>query len=293
MSPVWTRLIRFVGTDNKIYFGEHIISKAEDTVNQLLATGSLEAKVIVGDVLSDEAIITDQVIKVQSLLAPLTREQIPIMKCIGLNYKAHIAEGGRTPPPYPSIFIKPSTCLADAYEDIPIPRTAQGTVDYEGELAIIIGKTGKNIPVEQVSEYIAGYTVANDVSCRHWQRDSKFAGGVPQWCFSKGFDKYAPIGPAIISAKILGERPALDLVTRVNGETRQRTNTSDLLFHVPEIVSFVSQGTTLEKGTVIMTGTPAGVAMGMKEPKYLQNGDVVSVEIACIGKIENRMAFEQ
>lgn len=89
MSPVWTRLIRFVGTDNKIYFGEHIISKAEDTVNQLLATGSLEAKVIVGDVLSDEAIITDQVIKVQSLLAPLTREQIPIMKCIGLNYKAH------------------------------------------------------------------------------------------------------------------------------------------------------------------------------------------------------------
>ncbi|KAI8144075.1 hypothetical protein BJV82DRAFT_537349 [Fennellomyces sp. T-0311] len=288
MSPVWTRLIRFVAADSKIYFGEPIVA-GDATVDKLLEAGSLEAKVITGDVFAEDAVVTDQVVKVQSLLAPLSKDQIPIIKCIGLNYKAHIAEGGRTPPPYPSVFIKPNHSLADAFEDIPIPKLAYETLDYEGELTIVIGKTGKDIPIEKVGEYVAGYTVANDVSNRKWQRDPKYAGGVPQWCFSKGFDKFAPIGPAIVSQKLLGDRPALDLTTRVNGEVRQSTNTSDLLFHVPEIVSFISQGTTLEKGTIIMTGTPAGVAMGMKNPLWLQNGDVVEVEIASIGKVSNKM----
>ncbi|KAI9497288.1 degradation of aromatic compounds [Zychaea mexicana] len=290
MSPVWNRLIRFVAADSKVYFGEPIVS-GDATVDKLLEAGSLEAKVVTGDVFADDAVVTDQVVKVTSLLAPLSKDQIPIIKCVGLNYKAHIAEGGRTPPPYPSIFIKPSHSLADAFEDIPIPKLAHETLDYEGELTIVIGKTGKDIPIEKVGEYVAGYTVANDVSCRKWQRDPKYAGGVPQWCFSKGFDKFAPIGPAIVSQKVLGDRPALDLTTRVNGEVRQSTNTSDLLFHVPEIVSFISQGTTLEKGTIIMTGTPAGVAMGMKNPLWLNNGDVVEVEIASIGKVSNKMAY--
>ncbi|ORY98697.1 hypothetical protein BCR43DRAFT_543671 [Syncephalastrum racemosum] len=289
--PVWNRLIRFVAVDGKTYFGEPMIKEVEVTVDQLLAQGCLEAKIITGDVLSDNAVVTDQVVKVASLLAPLSKDQVPIIKCVGLNYKAHIAEGGRTPPPYPSIFIKSNHSLADAYEDIPIPQLAHETTDYEGELTIVIGKTGKDIPIDKVGEYVAGYTVANDVSNRKWQRDPKYAGGVPQWCFSKGFDKYGPIGPAIVSNKVLGDRPGLQLTTKVNEEVRQNTNTSDLLFHVPEIVSFISQGSTLEKGTIIMTGTPSGVAMGMKEPKWLNNGDVVSVEIAQIGKIANKMSF--
>lgn len=144
----------------------------------------------------------------------------------------------------------------------------------------MIGKTGKNIAKENALEYVTGYVASNDVSARTWQRDPAYAGGVPQWCFSKGFDKYAPLGPMIVSPKLLGDASNLRLQTWVNDELRQDTLTSDLLFGVKEIVSFISQGTTLEQGTVIMTGTPAGVAMGMKpEPRYLKNGDVVHVSM--------------
>lgn len=160
-------------------------------------------------------------------------------------------------------------------------------------MSVVIGKTGKNISKENALDYVAGYCASNDVSARKWQRDPAYAGGVPQWCFSKGFDKYAPLGPMLVSPKVVGEANNLDLQTFVNGELRQSSNTSDLLFGVKEIISFISQGTTLEKGTVIMTGTPAGVAMGMKPtPKYLKNGDVVEVKIAQLGSCVNRMAFE-
>ena len=205
-----------------------------------------------------------------------------------------VQEGGRKPPPYPSIFIKPSACVASSDEDIPIPKLAQvNQCDYEGELAIVIGKTGKNISKEKALEYIAGYVVSNDVSARTWQRDPAYAGGVPQWCFSKGFDKYAPLGPVIVSPDVVGDASKLRLQTWVNGELRQDTETSDLLFGVTDIVAFISQGTTLEQGTVIMTGTPAGVAMGMKpEPKYLNDGDVVKVSIQHLGSVENKMRWE-
>lgn len=157
----------------------------------------------------------------------------------------------------------------------------------------MIGKTGKNIPKENALDYVAGYVVSNDVSARTWQRDPAYAGGVPQWCFSKGFDKFAPLGPMIVSPSVLGEANNLRLQTFVNGEARQDSNTEDLLFPVKEIISFLSQGTTLEQGTVILTGTPAGVAMGMKPvPKYLQNGDVVEVKIEGLGSVKNRMVFE-
>lgn len=140
--------------------------------------------------------------------------------------------------------------------------------------------------------YVAGYAAANDVSARTWQRDPTFAGGVPQWCFSKGFDKYAPISPVLVSPEVVGAADMLQLKTYVNGELRQDTNTDDLLFGVKKIIAFLSQGTTLEKGTVILTGTPAGVAMGMNPPKYLNDGDVVEVKIEQLGSVKNKMAFE-
>lgn len=185
--------------------------------------------------------------------------------------------------------------MASSYEDIPIPRLAQDDqCDYEGELAVVIGQKGKNIPKEEVLDYVAGYVSSNDVSARKWQRDPAFAGGVPQWCFSKGFDKYAPLGPMLVSPKVVAAADNLSLQTFVNGEMRQSSNTNDLLFGVQEIVSFISQGTTLEEGTVIMTGTPAGVAMGMKpKPQYLKDGDVVEVRIAELGSTKNRMVFEK
>lgn len=156
----------------------------------------------------------------------------------------------------------------------------------------MIAKTGKDIDKEDALEYVAGYVVSNDVSARTWQRDPEYAGGVPQWCFSKGFDKYAPLGPMIVSPKLVGDASNLRLQTWVNEELRQDSSTSDLLFGVKEIIGFVSQGTTLEQGTVIMTGTPAGVGMGMKpEPRYLKNGDVVKVSIEHLGSVRNKMVW--
>lgn len=158
---------------------------------------------------------------------------------------------------------------------------------------IYIGKDGKNIPREQALEYIAGYTIGNDISARTWQRDPQFAGKVPQWCFAKGFDKFAPVGPMIVSPELVGYADNLELQTLVNGQIRQHTNTSDLLFGVVDIVSFCSQGTTLQKGTIIMMGTPAGVALGMNPPRWLNDGDVVEVKIQNLGSLRNRMVFER
>jgi 2-keto-4-pentenoate hydratase/2-oxohepta-3-ene-1,7-dioic acid hydratase in catechol pathway len=170
---------------------------------------------------------------------------------------------------------------------------AEDTVCQFYSKAIIIGKTGKNILSRDALDYVAGYASSNDVSARTWQRDPAYAGVVPQWCFSKGFDKFAPLGPMMLSPTVVGAANNLRLQTFVNGHLRQESNTDDLLFGVRAIISFLSQGTTLEKGTVILTGTPAGVAMGMKpKPEYLEDGDVVEVRIEGLGSCKNRMVFE-
>ncbi|EGW35560.1 uncharacterized protein SPAPADRAFT_146930 [Spathaspora passalidarum NRRL Y-27907] len=293
MTVAWKRLIRFVAKDGKIYRGEPIVTDAEyDVGRQVLEGKTVKAKVIKGDNIFEDAAVTDEVLEVKTLLGPLTEDQVPIIKCVGLNYMKHIQEGGRTPPPYPSIFYKPRFSVADFGEPIPIPRIAQeDQCDYEGELCVVIGKTGKNIKEEDALKYVAGYVSGNDVSARTWQRNPAYAGGVPQWGFSKSFDKYAPLGPQLVSTQIIPDPAALQLTTRVNGEVRQNTGTDDLLFNVPKIIAFISQETTLEQGTVIMTGTPSGVAMGMKEPKYLKNGDEVEVEISQIGTLSNKMDF--
>ncbi|CAK7220671.1 hypothetical protein SBRCBS47491_004268 [Sporothrix bragantina] len=161
-----------------------------------------------------------------------------------------------------------------------------------GLKALVIGKTGKNIPKDKALTHVAGYIVCNDVSARDWQRDPGKAGLAPQWCFSKGFDKWLPVGPMLVSPSVVGNAGSLQLRTLVNGEIRQDASTDDLLFGVEEIVSFCSQGTTLEAGTLILTGTPSGVAMGMKPPRYLQNGDIVEVSISGLGSVRNKMVFE-
>lgn len=289
----WNRLIRFVAKDGKIYRGEPIVSNSDYDVGKQFAEGKvIKAKVVTGDNIFTNAKVTDEVLEVEKLLGPLTPQDVPIIKCVGLNYMKHIQEGGRTPPPYPSIFYKPKFSVADHNEPIPIPKIAQqNQCDYEGELCVVIGKTGKDIKEEDALSYVAGYVSGNDVSARTWQRDPAYAGGVPQWGFSKGFDKYAPLGPALVSTNVIKNPGVLQLTTTVNGEIRQNTNTDDLLFNVPKIIAFISQSTTLEAGTVIMTGTPSGVAMGMKTPKYLNHGDVVEVAIDQIGTLSNKMDF--
>jgi 2-keto-4-pentenoate hydratase/2-oxohepta-3-ene-1,7-dioic acid hydratase in catechol pathway len=155
---------------------------------------------------------------------------------------------------------------------------------------VLIGRDGKNIPELEALDYVAAYTAGNDLSTRDWQREPAKAGPVPQWCFSKSFDKYAPVGPCLVSPAEL-DPDSLTLQTRVNAEIRQETNTSDLWFGVRKLIAFCSQGQTLQKGSLIMTGTPGGVGLFMKPPRFLKDGDVVTVEIENIGTLRNTVTF--
>lgn len=174
-----------------------------------------------------------------------------------------------------------------------IPKIAQDNqADYEGELCFIISKDAKDVSEEEAYGYIGGYTSGNDVSARKLQRDPLLAGTVPQWNFSKGFDTYAPLGPQIVSTKVIPDPSKLHLKTIVNGELRQNEGIDDLLFKVPYLVSYCSQGTTLKKGTVVMTGTCAGVGYAMKNPQFLKPGDVVEVNLSPeIGTLRNVVEY--
>jgi 2-keto-4-pentenoate hydratase/2-oxohepta-3-ene-1,7-dioic acid hydratase in catechol pathway len=202
-----------------------------------------------------------------------------------------VLETGRALPTCPTVFTKPSPTVADHLEDIPIPKIAQTQCDYEGELTILIGAEAKDISEEGALDYVAAYTVGNDVSARDWQREAGKAGPVPQWSFSKSFDKYAPLGPCLVARSVLGAADSLPLRTLVNGEVRQEGNTADLCFGVKALVAFCSQGQTLQKGSLIMTGTPGGVWLFMKPQGFLKHGDVVDVEIEGIGRLSNKMVF--
>ncbi|KAK5108560.1 hypothetical protein LTR62_008217 [Meristemomyces frigidus] len=287
----WERLIRYVSAkDGKIKFGEPIVDGKAD-IDALALKGELKVKVLEGaDWLA--ASPTGEEDEVKELLGPLTPMDVPVVRCTGLNYKTHIKETGFDMPANPTLFLKTRQAVADTRKPVPIPALGQPQCDYEGELTIVIGKDAKNVSEADALEYVAGYVSSNDVSCRDWQMEKDKAGMMPQWCFSKTFDKYAPLGPAIVSTSVLGDAKGLGLKTFVNGEVRQETNTSDLLFGVRKLVSFFSTGQTLEQGSLIMTGTPGGPAIGMKPPKWLRDGDEVVVEIEGIGKVVNVMRFE-
>jgi len=289
MAPPWNRLIRFIGVDNQIRYGEPILPSEDADIGKL---EGLTAKLIEGkSVFSEDCVVTDKVVKVQKLLGPLTRYDVPTTRCIGLNYAKH--KGGRPVPPLPTLFFKGANSIAGHGDIVEIPKICQDDqADYEGELVVIIGKDAKNVPKEKALDYVLGYTAGNDVSSRKWQRDPKLAGGVPQWGFSKSFDQYAPLGPAIISSKLISDPNALVLQTRVNGQLRQDTNTTDMLFDVPTLIAFLSQGTTLEAGSIIMTGTPEGVGYAMKDPQFLKAGDEVEVFVEGIGTLKHGISYE-
>ncbi|KPI35987.1 Fumarylacetoacetate hydrolase domain-containing protein 2 [Cyphellophora attinorum] len=288
----WDRLVRYCLADSdNIKYGQPVLSKGQETeISQLARAGKLEVEVLEGSSPFD-ASPTGRVERVGRLLGPLRPEDVPIVRCIGLNYKTHILETGRALPTCPTVFTKPAPSVADHGEDIPIPKIAQSQCDYEGELVVLIGKDAKDVSEAEALDYVAGYTVGNDVSARDWQRETGKAGPVPQWSFSKSFDKYAPLGPCLTAAHVLGDASGLQLKTLVNGEKRQESNTSDLCFGVRQLVAFCSQGQTLQKGSLIMTGTPGGVALFMKPQVFLKHGDEVCVEIARIGRLSNKMSF--
>ncbi|KAF1947329.1 fumarylacetoacetate hydrolase family protein-like protein [Clathrospora elynae] len=296
MAPNWDRLIRFIATDGRELRGEPILPSADFDVGTTTEETGLKAKVIDvknSDIFDPATKVTDEVATVKRLLGPVTVDEVPIIRCIGLNFIKHIQEGGRTLPPYPTTFIKANTALNDHNAPIVIPKIAQDNqADYEGELCFIISRDAKDVSEADAFDYIGGYTSGNDVSSRKLQRDPNLAGTVPQWNFSKGFDTYAPLGPQIVSTKIVPDPSKLHLKTRVNGELRQSEGIDDLCFKVPYLVSYCSQGTTLKRGTVVMTGTCAGVGYAMKEPQFLKPGDVVEVTLSPeIGTLKNVVEY--
>ncbi|TKA34292.1 hypothetical protein B0A50_00272 [Salinomyces thailandicus] len=294
-NPVthWDRLIRYVSAkDSQTRYGDPIIPATDaknPDIDALALKGGLRVKVLEGPT-PVRAKPTGEEDEVGRLLGPLTPEDVAVVRCTGLNYRSH--KTGFDLPANPTLFLKPRTTITDTRHSIPIPPLAQSQCDYEGELTIVIGRSGKNIPEASALDYVAGYTCGNDVSCRDWQMEKPKAGMMPQWCFSKSFDEYAPCGPCVVSTQVLGDAAGLGLRTLVNGEVRQESNTGDLVFGVRRLVSFFSQGQTLEEGSVIMTGTPGGVGLGFKPPRWLKDGDEVVVEIEGVGKVVNRMKFE-
>jgi len=205
--------------------------------------------------------------------------------CLGLNYWSHVEESGRSPPSDIVLFMKPRTALAGPYETIKVPRMVK-KLDYEGELAIVIGRKGRNIPVDKANEYIFGYMVMNDVSARDFQ----FSDG--QWTRGKGFDGFAPIGPWIVTKDEVKDPNYLYIKTWLNSELRQDSNTSDMIFKIPEIINRISKVMTLEPGDIISTGTPAGVGIFDKSgDKLVKEGYRVRIEIESIGYIENKFIF--
>jgi 2-keto-4-pentenoate hydratase/2-oxohepta-3-ene-1,7-dioic acid hydratase in catechol pathway len=223
----------------------------------------------------------------QKLLAPIVPTAI---LCIGLNYKHHAAESGMTPPPIPILFVKGINTLQNPGDPIEIPtHLLSEEVDYECELAVVIGKPCKNVSRAEALNYVLGYTCANDVSARDWQ--IKKGGG--QWCRGKFFDTFAPLGPCLVTADEITNPNDLKIRTILNGEVRQDWNTSDMIFDVPALIEFLSGSTTLLPGTVILTGTPHGVGMAAKPPRWLVPGDIVTIEIEGIGELTNPVELEK
>ncbi|KAI9740330.1 MAG: hypothetical protein M1834_004909 [Cirrosporium novae-zelandiae] len=278
MKTSFNRLIRFKDPQGKVLYGEAPVDS--DLVGKTVS-------VYTGDYPWDLS-PSDAKAKVAEMLSPLPTT--PFIYGIGLNYKHHIEECGFPTPKYPTVFTKPPDALAGPFEDITVNKECQATMDYEGELTAIIGKDCKNIgPDEDPLDYVLGYTVGNDVSCRFWQTPETSGN---QHGYAKSFDKFAPLGPVIASTSMIPDPSKLQLKTTVNGEKRQSSSTGDLLFSVRDIIRHLSRGVTLRRGTAIMTGTPSGVAAFRKPPAWLHDGDVVEISISDIGSIKNKYVFE-
>lgn len=208
--------------------------------------------------------------------------------CVGLNYRKHADETNAPYPEVPILFNKFDNTLTGHKDEIPVPKVTE-KLDYEVELGIVIGKQAKNISEEDALEYVFGYTTVNDLSARDLQMRT------PQWLLGKTCDKFSPTGPYLVTADEVDNPNDLALKTYVNGELRQDSNTSDMIFSCAEIVSYISQYMTLEPGDLILTGTPEGVVMGLPEEEqvYLQPGDVVTVEVENLGALTNYFVEEK
>jgi 2-keto-4-pentenoate hydratase/2-oxohepta-3-ene-1,7-dioic acid hydratase in catechol pathway len=226
------------------------------------------------------------------LRAPIPRPPKNVF-CVGKNYREHAKEfagsgfdGGAKDvvPPHPVVFTKPHTAIIATGEPILSELDPTGGLDYEGELAVVIGHGGRGIAKAEALNHVFGYTIVNDVTARHLQKRHS------QWILGKGLDSFCPMGPAILTADAVPDPTALVLTTWVNGEQRQQAPVAELIFDIPTLIEAISAAITLEPGDVIATGTPAGVGIGFDPPKFLQQGDVIRIEVSGIGALENTVA---
>ncbi|KAK7470234.1 hypothetical protein VKT23_001668 [Stygiomarasmius scandens] len=298
MAPIktqWTRLIRFVAEETSCV---HIGQPIDDQLDIGLAASQgkpIKAYEIVstsGSALDSAAQVTRNVLTVKELLMPLSREQVRIVRGLGLNYADHAAEAKLAHPAFPILFIKPTTSLIGSNAQIIIPHAAQPVSehlpDYEVELTVVIGKPAKDVSEQDALDYVLGYTGANDVSFRKHQN------AVSQWCFSKSFDNTNPLGPCLVSASSIPDPQKVPLKCTLNGQTMQDGSTADQIFTVRQSIAYLSQGTTLEPGTIIMTGTPKGVGSVKKPPLYLKDGDKVIVWVGGgVGSLVNDVKEER
>ena len=225
---------------------------------------------------------TGETAAVKKLLAPLVPSAI---LAIGLNYHRHAEETGQKIPKYPVLFMKNPASVTNPADPIVLHPTCMEPpeVDYEVELAVIIGKAAKDVSTDKALEHVLGYTVANDVSARRWQGGR----GSGQWVRGKSFDTFCPLGPELVTADELTDPQKLRLTCVLNGQVMQDANTSDMIFPVTELISFLSTGMTLLPGTVILTGTPSGVGFTRKPPVFLMPGDSVEMTVEGIGTLSN------
>lgn len=211
--------------------------------------------------------------------APLNPSKIV---AIGLNYADHARETGMEPPERPLIFAKYPSAIIGQGETIRWRTSLTNEVDYEGELAVVIGKRAKDVSEEQALDYVVGYTIANDVSARDLQH-----GTDSQWTRGKSLDTFCPVGPVIVTKDEIENPQSLSIKTSINGEVMQDGNTRDMIFSVAQLVAYCSASFTLEAGDILLTGTPAGVGRGRTPPRYLGTGDTVSITIEGIGELHN------
>ena len=265
------------------------IYRVQDVSHQTRLATSEDGKTffgLSGDLSVGEVKITNERIEVFALLAPVEPTTI---YCIGLNYRKHADETGAKIPEHPVVFLKSPTAIQNPGAPIVLPRHLRSDqVDYEGELGIIIGWECKNVSRTNALNYVLGYTIANDVSARDWQK----TWGGSQWSRGKTFDTFCPVGPSFASRDSIENPNNLAITTRLNGATVQQSNTRDMIFSVAEIIEFLSGSTTLEPNTLILTGTPEGVGMSRKPPLFLKPGDTVEIEIEGLGLLSNPVIEE-
>jgi 2-keto-4-pentenoate hydratase/2-oxohepta-3-ene-1,7-dioic acid hydratase in catechol pathway len=239
-----------------------------DPLRALIADGALAAPELGARIPLQEAVF-----------APPVRPDKFI--CIGLNYRSHAEEAGMEVTKVPTFFVKLPNAIRGHRDDIPMP-TVSTRIDWEGELAVVIGSRAEKVTAEDAMSYVLGYTVHNDVTARDYQFKTS------QWIVGKTFDGFAPFGPWIVTADEVGDPTDLRLVTTVNGEVMQDARTDDLIFSIPELIAFLSSFMTLEPGDVIATGTPAGIGAMMNPRRWLADGDEVAVTIDGVGTLTNR-----